>query len=90
MRLAATGDVWVCLLDANGRALVDGQVLGAGAEEGPFHSDSFTVSFGNGEVSMKIDGQEASIPATASPIGYSIDSSGRLTPLPDSERPTCT
>ncbi len=90
VRLAAAADVWVCLLDANGRALVNGQVLGAGAEEGPFHSDSFTVSFGNGEVSMKIDGQEASIPATASPVGYSIDSSGEVTPLPDSQRPTCT
>ncbi len=90
VRLAATADVWVCLLDANGRALVNGQVLGAGAKEGPFHSGSFTVSFGNGEVSMKIDGHEASIPATASPVGYSIDSSGKVTPLPDSQRPTCT
>jgi Helix-turn-helix domain len=90
VRLAATAAVWVCLLDENGRALVDGQVLSVGAQEGPFHSGSFTVSFGNGEVSMMIDGQEASIPATSSPIGYSIDSGGNLQPLPDSQRPTCT
>lgn len=90
VRLAATADVWVCLLDEKGRALVDGQILGTGAEEGPFHSGSFTVSFGNGEVSMMVDGQEASIPATSSPIGYSIDSSGNLQQLPDSQRPTCT
>lgn len=88
--LAATADVWVCLLDENGRALVDGQILGPGTTEGPFHSGSFTVSFGNGEVSMKVDGQEANIPATSSPIGYSIDSSGKLRPLLDSQRPTCT
>jgi hypothetical protein len=89
VRLAANAEVWVCLLSASGERLVDGQILEAGASEGPFHSGSFTVSFGNGEVSMKIDGQQASIPATSSPIGYSIDSSGRLEQLPESERPTC-
>ncbi len=89
VRLAANAEVWVCLLDASGKRLIDGQILDAGTQEGPFHSGSFTISFGNGEVSMKIDGQQASIPATASPIGYSIDSSGKLKQLPEGERPTC-
>jgi cytoskeleton protein RodZ len=88
--LVAGAEVWVCVLDANGDPLVNGQILEAGAEEGPFHSGSFTVSFGNGEVSMRIDGREAEIPATSSPIGYSIDSSGTLTQLDEAERPTCT
>jgi len=90
VRLAANAEVWVCLLDADGQALVNGQILTAGAEEGPFRSDSFTVSFGNGEVSMQVDGQQASIPETASPIGYSIDGDGELTQLSEAERPTCT
>jgi helix-turn-helix protein len=87
--LAASAEVWVCILDAKGDPLVNGQILQAGAEEGPFRSGSFTVSFGNGEVSMRIDGREAAIPATSSPIGYSIDSSGGLTELDEAERPTC-
>jgi hypothetical protein len=90
VRLAASAEVWVCVLDARGQHLVDGQILEAGAEEGPFHSGSFTVSFGNGEVSMLIDGKEAEIPATSSPIGYSIDAAGALTELGEAERPTCT
>jgi cytoskeleton protein RodZ len=90
VRLSASAEVWVCMLDARGEALVDGQILEAGAHEGPFHSGSFTVSFGNGEVSMLIDGREAEIPATSSPIGYSIDSSGAVTELSEAERPTCT
>lgn len=90
VRLAANAEVWVCLLDAGGRRLVDGQILEAGAEEGPFRSGSFTVSFGNGEVSMRIDGKEESIPPSPSPVGYSIESSGRLTELSEAERPTCT
>ncbi len=87
--LSAGAEVWVCVLDGKGVELVDGQILEAGAEEGPFRSGSFTVSFGNGEVSMRIDGREAEIPATSSPIGYSIDSSGALTKLDEAERPTC-
>lgn len=90
VRLAASAEVWVCLLDGRGRPLVDGQVLDGGAEAGPFRSGSFTVSFGNGEVTMLIDGEEAAIPPTASPIGYSIDASGQLSELSETERPTCT
>jgi hypothetical protein len=90
VQLAADAEVWVCMLDAEGEELVDGQILEAGAEEGPFRSGSFTVSFGNGEVTMLIDGREAEIPATSSPIGYSIDASGAMTELGETERPTCT
>jgi hypothetical protein len=89
VRLSANAEVWVCLLAASGKHLVDGQILETGAVEGPFHSGSFTVSFGNGEVAMLIDGKEAEIPATSSPIGYSIDSLGNLTQLGETERPTC-
>ncbi len=89
VRLTASAEVWVCVLNASGKALVDGQILQAGAEEGPFRSGSFTVSFGNGEVEMRIDGREAEIPATSSPVGYAIDTSGKLSELEEAERPTC-
>lgn len=89
VELKASAEVWACLLNARGKALVDGLILEAGAREGPFHSGSFTVSFGNGEVRMLIDGREAEIPATSSPVGYAIDSAGRLTKLSETERPTC-
>jgi cytoskeleton protein RodZ len=90
MRLSANAEVWVCVLNARGEHLVDGQILEAGSIEGPFRSGSFTISFGNGEVSMLIDGKEAEIPTTSSPVGYAIDASGTLTELSESERPTCT
>jgi hypothetical protein len=89
VELTASAEVWACVLNAGGKALVDGLILEAGEEEGPFHSGSFTVSFGNGEVKMLIDGREAEIPATSSPIGYAIDSAGKLTKLEEAERPTC-
>ncbi len=89
VRLTASAEVWACLLNAKGKPLVNGLILKAGAEEGPFHSGSFTVSFGNGEVKMLIDGKHAEIPATSSPVGYAIDSAGKLTKLEEAERPTC-
>jgi hypothetical protein len=90
LRLTATAEVWVCLLDAKGETLVDGQVLDAGSTEGPFRSDSFTVSLGNGEVDMTVDGQQASIPRTPSPIGFTIGRGGSMRELTEGERPTCT
>jgi cytoskeleton protein RodZ len=87
--LTADAEVWVCLLDASGEPLIDGQILPPGASEGPYRSGSFTVSFGNGEVTMTVDGQQASIPETSSPVGYSIGA-GELRRLSEGERPTCT
>jgi len=90
LSLTATAEVWVCLLDGGGEPLVDGQILAPEAEAGPFRSGSFTVSLGNGEVSMTVNGQQASIPATPSPVGYSIAGDGAMRELSEGERPTCT
>jgi hypothetical protein len=89
VRLTADGEVWVCLLDGNGEPLIDGRILAAGASEGPYRSGSFTVSLGNGEVTMTVDGQQASIPETSSPVGFSIGG-GAPRRLAEGERPTCT
>jgi helix-turn-helix protein/uncharacterized protein DUF4115 len=90
LRLAATGEVWVCLLDGQGEPVVNGQILEAGVEAGPYRSGSFTVALGNGAVRMTVNGQQAEIPESSSPVGYSIDSAGRLREIPEGERPSCT
>jgi hypothetical protein len=87
--LTATAEVWVCLLDGRGEPLIDGQILEPGSSEGPYRSGNFTVSLGNGQVTMTVDGERASIPETPSPIGYSIEG-GALRQLSEGERPTCT
>ena len=89
VRLAATAEVWVCLLNAKEEPLVDGQILESGAEEGPFRSKGFEIALGNGSVNMLIDGKDAKVPASSSPVGYRIDSSGELSPLEEGERPDC-
>jgi hypothetical protein len=90
LSLAAKAEVWVCLLDAAGEPLVAGEILEAGAQEGPFTSRSFTMSFGNGEVDLRLDGEPAPVEETPSPIGYKVEAGGGLEPLAEAERPTCT
>jgi hypothetical protein len=89
LRLTALADVWVCLLDSEDTPLVDGQILGAGAEQGPFRSRSFTVAFGNGEVELEIDGDGVEVEDTPNPVGYEIRPGEPLRPLEEAERPLC-
>jgi len=88
--LTANAEVWVCLLDAGGERVIDGQILEAGAEAGPYRSGSFTAAFGNGEVVITVNGQQQSIPQSSGPIGLSIEAGGAMHELPEGERPTCT
>lgn len=89
MRLTATGEVWVCVLDADEKPLVDGQILEEGAEAGPFRSAGFEIALGNGAVAMFVDGKQADVPASSSPVGYRVNSSGKLNALEEGERPDC-
>lgn len=89
VRLTATAEVWVCLLDAKEEPLIDGQILEEGAQVGPFRSKGFEVALGNGSVAMFVDGKRASVPASSSPVGYQVDSGGELIALEEGERPSC-
>jgi cytoskeleton protein RodZ len=87
--LTATGEVWVCMLDEAEKPLVDGAILEAGEEAGPFRSRGFTIALGNGAARLSINGKVADTPPSNSPVGYAIDSSGKLTSLEAGERPSC-
>lgn len=89
MQLAATAEVWVCLLDAEKKPLVDGQILEEGAKAGPFRSANFEIALGNGSVTILVDGKQAEVPASSSPVGYRIGSGGKLVALEEGERPSC-
>lgn len=89
VRLAATGEVWVCLLDGGEETLIDGEILEEGADAGPFRSSRFEVALGNGSVEMTVDGKEAALPPSSSPVGYEIASDGDVKELEEGERPDC-
>lgn len=88
--LAAKEEVWVCLLNGKGNALVRGAILPAGESAGPFRSGSFTVALGSGAVTMTVDGKQQNLPEPSSPIGFTVRADGSVRELPQGERPTCT
>jgi hypothetical protein len=90
LTLRAKAEVWVCLLDGQGRPLLDGELLAAGERAGPFRSGSFTAALGNGQVSMEVDGKRASVAPSNSPVGFSVGRGGAVSEIPEGERPTCT
>lgn len=87
--VAATAEVWVCLLDAKEEPLIEGEILEAGAEAGPFQSSGFQLALGNGSVELSVDGEAARIEESSSPVGYEINSDGELLALEEGERPDC-
>jgi cytoskeletal protein RodZ len=88
LQLVPTGDVWVCLVDSSGDRLLDGQVLASGSPSSTYTSKRFKMTFGNGEVRLKVNGRTTEVPASADPVGYQVDLDGR-DELPLAESPSC-
>jgi hypothetical protein len=88
VELRSTGTVWVCLVDDEDRAPVNGETLTANELRGPFESRAFEVTLGNGSVEMTVDGEPTEIPPLAEPLGYRITPSG-VRELDPSSQPTC-
>jgi Helix-turn-helix domain len=88
LELRSTGAVWICLVDDEERAPINGETLAAGEVRGPFASRAFEVTLGNGSVEMTVDGEPAEVPPLAEPLGYRITPSG-VRELDPSSQPTC-
>ncbi len=89
LEIQPTAEVWTCVLDGNGKPLVDGLTLAPGETKGPFHARSYTAAFGNGSVHILVDGKRAMTSPTPSPMGVSVGSQGKVRELPEGERPSC-
>jgi cytoskeletal protein RodZ len=89
LKIEPTAEVWACVVNAKGKAVVDGATLAAGESMGPFKSRSFTAAFGNGSVHVLVDGRALNTPDTSSPMGLSVDLKGKVHELPGGKRPSC-
>jgi cytoskeleton protein RodZ len=89
LRLTTTGTVWVCVIDRDGEALVEGVTLPAGEVQGPFRGSGFDIGLGNGQVELEANGKPVPIPAAAEPVGFRVTPEGTRE-LDTAERPTCT
>jgi cytoskeletal protein RodZ len=89
LKIEPTAEVWACVVNAKGKAVVDGVTLAAGESTGPFKSRSFTAAFGNGSVHVLVDGKALKMPETPNPMGISVDARGKVHELPEGKRPSC-
>jgi cytoskeleton protein RodZ len=89
LRIQATGPVFVCLVDAGGRRLVDAQTLEAGDRTRTFRSRRFRVTFGNGNARMRVNGRSVQVPSRAEPVGFELRAGRARRELPADRRPTC-
>jgi len=76
LEVVATGRVWVCLQDARGRALINGQVLQPGEISPQFASPAFRIYLGNGAVSLRIDGRVHHLNKDPNPVAYRVNQRG--------------
>jgi hypothetical protein len=86
----ASGDVYVCLVDAAGKRLIDGATLHAGETSPRFRSRWLRVNFGTANVRMQVGGKTYTVANSANPVGYELRPGRRPRRLPDAQRPDCT
>jgi cytoskeleton protein RodZ len=90
LQLVASGDVYVCLVDAAGKRLIDGATLRAGEKSPRFASRWLRVNFGTANVRMRVGGKTYRVANSANPVGYELRPGRPPRRLPDAQRPDCT
>lgn len=72
VKITASERVYVCLVDATGKAVVDGEYIEKGASTKTFRSKFFRVNLGNSSVRMTYGGKRYSAANIGQPIGYEL------------------
>jgi len=90
LQIVPTGVVNVCLVDANGRRLIDNEDLQSGQTTRRYRGKRFRVSFGNGNARMRTAGRTVNVPDRSTPVGYELRPGKRPRELSEARRPTCS
>ncbi len=77
VRIAATGEVYVCMEDGRGRAIVDKRTLQAGQSTRIFRGRRFKVTFGTAAARMRVNGRSYRVAESQDPVGYVLRSGSR-------------
>lgn len=72
LKLTATERVYVCLVDATGKAVINGEYLEKGETTKAFRSQRFQVNLGNSAVRMSYGGKRYAAENIGEPIGYEL------------------
>jgi cytoskeleton protein RodZ len=87
LELSVDSPVAVCLLGPDNEELIDGQVLAAGAQEGPFNAERFELRFPSGYdrtfFELRLGGERVRVPETQGPTAFRITPPQRLRRAPE-------
>jgi cytoskeleton protein RodZ len=90
LQLVASAPVYVCVVDARGRQVVDEETLDADSPRRTYVSRSFRTNFGNNNVSMRVNGRTYRVAPSTEAIGYELLPGRRPRRLSDARRPDCS
>jgi cytoskeletal protein RodZ len=75
--IVATGQVYVCMEDSRGRAIVDKETLEAGQRTRTFRGRRFKVTFGTAAARIHQNGKSYRVATSKDPVGYELRSGRR-------------
>lgn len=87
-RIIPEGTVYVCLVDAAGKPLINGATL-VDTPSKTYRSKRMRVTFGNGAVRMRLNGKTYAVPDSARAIAYSLRPGARPKAISPNAAPTC-
>jgi len=89
LHLAATAEVYVCLVNGRGTKLIPGVIFTPGQRIPTETARKLLLTLGNASVQMKVNGVPVKVLPSTNAIGLLVQPSG-TTSLPAAQQPTCT
>jgi cytoskeleton protein RodZ len=90
LQLIATAPVYVCVVDARGRQVIDEETLDSSSPRRTYVSRSFRTNFGNNNVRMRVNGKTYRVEPSTEAIGYELRPGRRPRRLSNAQRPDCS
>jgi cytoskeleton protein RodZ len=88
LNMVPTGTVYVCLVNAAGRKLINEQTYTVGQTIPAEHGRRVLLTLGNNSIDLKANGRKIPIAPSASPIRLQI-TAAKVTHIPLTQSPTC-
>jgi helix-turn-helix protein/uncharacterized protein DUF4115 len=88
LQLVATGQVYVCLVNATGKALIPGLIYNVGQTIPVKTAPRLLLTLGNNAVTMKVNGKTVPVAASSGSIGYEL-APGSARRLSAAKQPRC-
>jgi cytoskeleton protein RodZ len=90
LQLIATAPVYVCVVDAGGRQVIDEETLGPDTVTRVLRSKRFLTNFGNNAIRMRVNGRVYPVAESTGAIGYELRPGRKPKRLSDERRPDCS